>query len=218
LRAVVALGLPIGLQLGLEFSAFGGTGVLMGWLGTAAMAGHQIALNLASLTFMVPLGIGQAAGVLVGRAVGREDPVGARRAAGAGLLAGAMFMATTALLFLTAPSFLARQYSSDGEVLAVAVALLPLAGLFQIFDGLQVVASHVLRGVADTRAPMIVNVLGFWLIGLPIALWLGFRTDAGPVGLWWGLVAGLAAVAVFLLARIRRRFGGELRRLVLAGH
>jgi MATE family multidrug resistance protein len=218
MRGVLALGIPIGLQIGLEFSAFGGTGVLMGWLGTAAMAGHQIALNLASLTFMVPLGIAQATGVLVGRAVGREDPSAARRAAGAGLMAGALFMAGTALLFLTVPDLFARQYSSDPEVLAVAVALIPLAGLFQIFDGLQVVSSHVLRGVADTRAPMLVNILGFWVVGLPISLWLGFRTDAGPVGLWWGLVVGLAAVAAFLLARIRRRFGGELKRLVLAGH
>ena len=218
LRQILALGLPIGMQMGLEAGAFAAIGLLMGWLGTTAMAGHQIALNLASLTFMVPLGVSQATAVLVGRAIGREDPAGARRAAGAGLLAGALFMAGTALLFLAAPAPLARRSSSDPGVLAVAVALLPLAGLFQVFDGLQVVATGVLRGVADTRAPMIVNVLGFWLCGMPVSLWLGFRMKGGPVGLWWGLVAGLAAVACFLLLRIRRRFGGELRRLVLAGH
>lgn len=218
LRAILALGVPIGLQMGIEGGAFAAIGLLMGWLGTAAMAGHQIALNLASLTFMVPLGIAQATGVLVGRAVGREDTNAARRAAGAGLAAGSAFMTGTALLFLAAPRPLAERYSSDPEVLAVAVALLPLAGLFQVFDGLQVVATGVLRGVADTRAPMVVNVLGFWLCGMPISLWLGFRMGGGPVGLWWGLVAGLAAVASFLLLRIRRRFGGELRRLVLAGH
>ncbi|MSR36512.1 MAG: MATE family efflux transporter [Gemmatimonadetes bacterium] len=218
LRATLALGLPIGAQFSLEFGAFAAIAVLMGWLSTTAMAGHQVAINLASLTFMVPLGIGQAAGVLVGRAVGRSDEAGARRAAGAGLLAGAAFMTGTALLFLTAPGPLAAQYTNDAEVLAVAVSLLPLAGLFQVFDGLQVVAAGVLRGVGDTRAPMIVNVVGFWICGMPISLWLGFRMGAGPVGLWWGLVAGLAAVAFFLLARIRRRFGGELKRLVLAGH
>ncbi len=218
LRAMLALGLPIGVQFSLEFGAFAAIGVLMGWLGTGAMAGHHVALNLSSLTFMVPLGIAQAAAVLVGRAVGREDPAAARRAAGAGLLAAGLFMSVTALAFLTAPGALARIYSRDAEVLAVAVSLLPLAGVFQVFDGLQVVAIAVLRGVGDTRAPMLVNVLGFWIFGMPISLWLGFYMGAGPVGLWWGLVVGLAAVALFLLARIRRRFGGELRRLVLAGH
>ena len=218
LRALLGVGLPIGMQLALEFGAFAAIGVLMGWLGTVAMAGHQVAINLASLTFMVPLGIAQATAVLVGRAVGREDPPAARRAAGAGLGAGALFMACMAITLLVAPGPLARLYSDDPEVLAVAAALLPLAGLFQVFDGLQVVASAVLRGVADTRVPMVVNVLGFWICGMPISLLLGFRLGAGPVGLWWGLVAGLAAVAVFLLARIRQRFGGELKRLVLAGH
>jgi multidrug resistance protein, MATE family len=103
-------------------------------------------------------------------------------------------------------------------VLALAVSLIPVAGVFQIFDGLQVVSIGVLRGIGDTRAPMVANVLGFWMIGMPISLLLAFRLGRGPVGLWWGLVVGLAAVAFFLLARIRRRFGGELKRLVLAGH
>ena len=97
-------------------------------------------------------------------------------------------------------------------------ALIPIAGIFQVFDGLQVVAAGVLRGVGDTRAPMVVNLLGFWLIGMPVSLYLGFRTGAGPVGLWWGLVAGLAAVAVFLLVRVRVRLGRELRRVVIDEH
>jgi MATE family multidrug resistance protein len=201
-----------------EFGAFAAIGLLMGWLGTVALAGHQIALNLASLTFMVPLGVAQATAVLVGRAVGRGDPSAARRSAGAGLSAGATFMSATAVVFLTTPGLLARLYTDEPEVLAVAAALIPLAGVFQIFDGLQVVGSAVLRGVGDTRAPMVVNVLGFWLVGMPISILLGFTLGGGPVGLWWGLVGGLAAVAVFLLARVRQRFGRELRRLVLAGH
>ena len=218
LRATLVLGLPIGAQVGIEFGAFAAIGVLMGWLGTPAMAGHQVAINMASLTFMVPLGIAQSTAILVGRAVGRDDAPGARRAAGAGLIAGALFMTTTALVFLTAPGVLASLYTGDPTVLAVAAALLPLAGVFQVFDGIQVVATAALRGVGDTRAPMLVNILGFWLCGMPISLWLGFRMGTGPVGLWWGLVVGLAAVALFLLARVRRHFGGELRRLVLAGH
>jgi MATE family multidrug resistance protein len=212
---MLRLGAPIGVQFGLEFGAFGAIGVLMGWLGTLAMAGHQVALNLASLTFMVPLGISQATAVLVGQGVGREDPPGARRAAGAGIILGGAFMAGTAALFLLFPELLSRIYTVDPEVVAVAVLLIPLAGVFQIFDGLQVVASGVLRGVGDTRSPMIVNLLGFWCIGMPISLWLGFRAGVGPVGLWWGLVAGLGSVAVFLLVRVRFRMGRDLRRIVI---
>lgn len=215
LERMLRLGAPIGVQLSLEFGAFGVIGILMGWLGTLAMAGHQVAINLASLTFMVPLGVAQATTILVGRGVGREDPPGARRAAGAGLLVGAAFMGGTALLFLLSPGPLARIYTGEGEVLAVAVALIPVAGLFQVFDGLQVVATAVLRGVGDTRIPMLLHVLGFWLVGFPVSLIVGFGLGAGPVGLWWGLVAGLGAVALLLLVRVRHRFGRELRRLVL---
>lgn len=214
---MLALGGPIGAQLFLEFAAFAVIGLLMGWMGTVAMAGHQVAINLASLTFMVPLGVAQATTILVGRAVGREDPGGARRAAGAGLLTGAAFMTGTALLFLLAPEPLARVYSRDAPVLAVAAALIPVAGVFQVFDGLQVVATAVLRGVGDTRIPMILHVAGFWMVGLPISLWLAFGLGAGPVGLWWGLVAGLAAVAVLLLLRVRVRFSRELRKLDIEG-
>jgi MATE family multidrug resistance protein len=179
------------------------------------MAGHQVALNLSSLTFMVPLGISQATAVLVGQGVGREDPAGARRAAGAGLLLGVGFMILTAVLFLTFPEGLARIYSGEAQVIALAALLIPLAGVFQIFDGLQVVSSGVLRGVGDTRSPMVLNLLGFWCLGMPVSLWLGFRTPAGAVGLWWGLVVGLAAVGFLLLFRIRARMGTELKRIVI---
>jgi len=215
LARMVRLGAPIGVQFFLEFGAFGAIGVLMGWLGTVAMAGHQVAINLASLTFMVPLGISQASAVLVGQGVGRGDPDGARRVAGAGILLGLSFMVVTAGLFLFLPEVFARIYTDDAEVVALAVLLIPLAGVFQVFDGLQVVSSGVLRGVGDTRSPMIVNLLGFWCLGMPVSLWMGFRTSAGPKGLWWGLVVGLAAVAVFLLYRIRTHMGGDLQRIVI---
>jgi MATE family multidrug resistance protein len=210
---MVRLGSPIGIQFGLEYGAFGATGLLMGWLGTIAMAGHQVALNLASLTFMVPLGISQATAVLVGQGVGREDPPGARRAAGAGLLLGLVFMTVTAMIFLLSPGLLARIYTGEAAVLALALALIPLAGVFQVFDGLQVVASGVLRGIGDTRTPMLLNLLGFWCIGMPMGLWLGFGTPMGPRGLWWGLVLGLAAVSLLLLVRVRVRMGQELQRI-----
>jgi MATE family multidrug resistance protein len=210
---MLRLGSPIGIQFGLEYGAFGLTGLLMGWLGTVAMAGHQVALNLASLTFMVPLGISQATAVLVGQGVGREAPGSARRAAGAGLLLGTAFMATTALVFLFFPGVLARFYSGDPEVLVLATILIPLAGVFQVFDGLQVVASGVLRGVGDTRTPMLLNLLGFWCIGMPVGLWLGFGRGMGPRGLWWGLVLGLASVAILLLFRVRARMARALPRV-----
>lgn len=215
LGRMVRVGAPIGVQLGLEFGAFAVIGLLMGWLGTIAMAGHQVAINLASLTFMVPLGIGQATAILVGRAVGRSDTPGARRAAGAGLLAGGTFMTATALLFLAVPGALARIYTAETAVLSLAALLIPIAGVFQIFDGIQVVASSVLRGIGDTRAPMVIGILGFWLVGVPVSLGLGFGLDVGAVGLWWGFVAGLAAVALLLLLRVRDRFGRDLRRLVI---
>ena len=124
-------------------------------------------------------------------------------------------MMGTAVLFLLFPEFLVRIYTDDPEVVALAALLIPLAGVFQVFDGLQVVSSGVLRGVGDTRSPMLVNLMGFWCFGMPVSLYLGFRTSAGPVGLWWGLVLGLAAVAVSLLFRIRAHMGTELRRIVI---
>ncbi len=212
---MVRLGAPIGFHFQLEYGAFAAVGLLMGLLGTVQMAGHQIALNLASLTFMVPMGVSAAAAVLVGQAVGRGDPSGARRAAGAAVLFGSAFMCLSALVFLLIPARLAGVYTNQVEVLLIAATLIPIAGFFQVFDGVQAVATGVLRGVGDTRAPMLVNLVGFWLIGMPISIYLGFRTPAGPRGLWWGLVVGLAAVATFLLLRVRTRFGRELRRVVM---
>lgn len=212
---LIRLGAPTGIQLQLEFGAFAAAGLIMGLVGTVAVAGHQIALNLASLTFMVPLGVAQAAAILVGRAVGQADPPAARRSAGAGLLVGGAFMTFTAALFLLAPGPLARIYSSDLPVVALAMALLPIAGIFQVFDGLQVVASSVLRGIGDTRAPMLVNLLGFWALGLPVGLVLAFPGGMEARGVWWGLALGLGVVGVMLLNRVRHRFGRELRRVLI---
>lgn len=215
LMRLLRIGAPVGGQQVLEFGVFGAAGLLMGWMGTVAMASHQVALNLAALTFMIPVGVAQAASVLVGQAVGRGDPPGARRAAGAGLAAGAGVMCVTAVLFLTLPGPLARLYSADAAVVATAALLLPIAGIFQVFDGLQVVSAGVLRGVGDTRIPMIMNLIGFWVVGLPVSALLAFKADLGPQGIWWGLALGIGAVAVLLLARVRARFGRELRRLLI---
>jgi len=153
--------------------------------------------------------------VLVGQAVGAGDPERARRSAGAGLVITGTVMAFTGAVFMTIPEFLARLYTPDLEVWGLAATLIPVAGIFQIFDGLQAVGSGVLRGVGDTLAPMLVNLVGFWLIGLPISLYLAFPGGLGPLGLWWGMAAGLAAVALFLLIRVRIRFGRDLTRIAL---
>jgi MATE family multidrug resistance protein len=211
----VRLGTPIGFQVQLELVAFAVIALLMGGLGTVQMAAHQVAINLASLTFMVPLGVSSAAAVLVGRAVGAADSSGARRAAAAGLLIGAGFMSLMAALFIGAPRFLATAYTSVDEVVVLAVLLIPIAGFFQIFDGLQVVSAGVLRGAGDTRAPLLVNIVGFWCIGLPTSLVLAFGLGYGPTGLWWGLVVGLGAVAVILLARVAWKFRGDIARVVV---
>jgi MATE family multidrug resistance protein len=210
---MLQIGTPIGMALFLEYATFGAIALLMGVLGTMEVAGHQIAINLASLTFMVPAGIGAAATVLVGNAIGRGDAAAARRAAKASLVAGVGVMTLSAIVFLSVPQFLASLYTNDATVIAIAVALIPIAGVFQIFDGIQVVGSGVLRGAGDTHAPMIIGLLGFWLIGMPVSIYLGLFTVLRAQGLWWGFVAGLAAVAGFLLLRIRHRFARDLIRL-----
>lgn len=214
-RRMLWIGVPIGLQLQLEFGAFAAIGIFMGWIGTVALAGHQVALNLVAFTFMIPVGISAAAAVRVGQEVGRDRADGARRAAGAALVLGLAFMCGTATLFLTLPEPLGRLFSTDPAVVATVAVLLPIAGVFQVFDGLQAVAGGVLRGLGDTRVPMVANVLGFWLLGVPAALILAFPAKLGPQGLWWGLAVGLAGVALLLLRRVFHRMGGEFRRLVL---
>lgn len=209
----IRLGTPIGFQVQLEIIAFAVIALLMGGLGTVQMAAHQVAINLASLTFMVPLGVGSASAIRVGHAIGRGDASGARRAASSGLLLGVAFMTLTAIAFLGLPTLLASAYTSVDEVIFLSAQLIPIAGFFQIFDGLQVVSSGVLRGAGDTRAPLVINIVGFWLVGLPVSLLLGFHFGFGPRGLWWGLVAGLGAVATILVSRVMWELRGEVARL-----
>lgn len=198
---MLLLGLPIGVMTMLEYTAFGAVGLMMGRMGTVPVAAHQVAINLASLTFMVPLGVGQAAAVLVGNAIGAIDISRARRAARAALVYGVGFMAFTAVIFLAVPRALAAIYTRDTATIALAAMLIPVAGVFQLFDGLQAVAAGILRGAGDTRVPMLINLAGFWVGGIPLSLALGFTLGLGPVGLWWGLAGGLALVSLVLLAR-----------------
>jgi MATE family multidrug resistance protein len=217
---MLRLGSPIGAQMVLEIGAFSTVALLMGWLGVVQVAAHQVAINVASLTFMVPLGVSSAAAVIVGHAVGIGDPAAVRRAMAAALLVGAGFMSATAVILIGAPQWLAGIYTHDPAVVALAATLLPIAGVFQVFDGLQVVSIGLLRGLGDTQVPMIVNVVGFWCLGIPVSLWLGFRLDYGAQGLWWGLVLGLTIVALILLLRLRRHASRDLSRVVIddTGH
>jgi len=149
--------------------------------------------------------VSTAAAVRVGHAVGAADPVAARRAAGAALVLGAGFMAVCGAIFLGFPGTLVGTYTGDAPVVGLAVQLVPIAGVFQVFDGIQAVCAGVLRGLGDTRVPFFINLAGFWVAGMPVSIALGFRTSLGAAGLWWGFVAGLLVVAVLLLFRTRER-------------
>lgn len=205
LRRLVALGLPAAGQVTLEFGVFAVVTALAGRLETAALAAHQIVLNVASATFMVPLGIGAAGAVRVGHAVGRRDPPGAGRAGWAALVLGAGFMGAAALCFVLAPHPILRLFTADPTVTRAGVTLLLVAAFFQLSDGLQTVATGALRGLGDTRTPMLCNLAGHWLVGLPVGYWLCFGTDWGVAGLWVGLSIGLTLVAAALVAAWGRR-------------
>ena len=200
LTELLRLGLPAALQTVLEVGVFATATVLAGRLSAAQLAAHQVALSAAALTFMVPLGISSAAAVRVGQAMGRVDAAAAVRAGWTALLLTAMFMTVAALTFVTVPHAIIRAFTDEPAVLQTGVALLGVAAVFQLFDGLQVVATGVLRGSGDTRTAMLANLAGHWLIGLPVGYALCFWSGEGVIGLWIGLGAGLVIVAVALIA------------------
>jgi MATE family multidrug resistance protein len=201
LSGLLKLGCPIGVCLFMECSMFATVSLLMGRLGTNMVAGHQIALNVASVTFMVPLGISIAITVRVGQAMGRRQVRDARRSGlvGAGLAVG--FMSLTALTMAIWPHRIARIYTQDASVHAVAAQLLVMAAIFQIFDGLQVAGAAALRGLKDTTLPMCITLIAYWGLGLPLGYGLGIVLNGGPQALWIGLTAGLMTAAVLLLTR-----------------
>lgn len=205
IRRLALLGLPAAGQVSLEFGVFAVVTALAGRLAPATLAAHQIVLNVASVTFMVPQGVGAAGAVRVGYSAGRRDPSGVRRAGWAALALGAAFMSGAALLFVLAPLTILRPFTDDPAVTRAGVALLFVAAFFQLFDGLQAVATGVLRGVGDTRTPMVCNLAGHWLVGLPVGYWLCFVAGWGIVGLWVGLSIGLTFVGAALVTAWWRR-------------
>ena len=208
-RRLWALGLPIGLAMGFEGGVFSAAAYLMGLISADAVAAHAIALQIASLSFMVPWGMSQAATVRVGLALGRRDRAGIARAGWSAWAMGTGFMALMALVIWLFPRELITLFLDDdaanANVVALGVAFLGVAAIFQIVDGAQVVGAGILRGLHDTRVPMIFTFVGYWLIGIGVGAWLAFRGGWGGVGIWTGLALGLAIVAVLMLARWIRR-------------
>lgn len=205
LGRMLLLGLPIGLSFGLEIGAFACVLVFMGRLGALELAAHQVVMSLASASFMLPVAISMAASVRVGHAIGAGNAPGVRRACEAALVLGALTMGVSGIVFVTMPGPVARIFTDLPDVLAIAVVLIPIAGVFQVFDGLQGVALGCLRGMADTRVPLLVHLLGFWGVAIPMSAYLGLGRGLGAVGLWWGLAVGLACVACVQVWRVWTR-------------
>jgi MATE family multidrug resistance protein len=204
LKRLVKLGAPAAGQILLEVGAWNLVTLSAGWLTPVALATHQIVLNYASLTFMVPLGVASAAAVSVGHAVGAGDTGRARRAGWLALGLGVAFMLLAAVVFVAAPGPLIALYTRDPQVMAVGRSLLGLAAIFQIFDGIQGVSTGALRGLGETRVPMLANLIGYWFLGLPLGLTLCFVFHWGIYGLWIGLLAALIVIATTLLMRWNR--------------
>jgi MATE family multidrug resistance protein len=205
IRRLVQLGLPAALQITLEVGVFAAATTLAGRLGAVPLAAHQVALHTASMTFMVPFGLSSAAAVRVGQAVGRGDADGVARAGWTAIAIGAAFMSLAALCFVIFPREIIRLYTPDESVIATGVLLLTIAAFFQLFDGMQGVATGALRGVADTRTPMLAHLVADWGIGLPLSYYLCFALDWGAAGLWVGLSAAMTLVGITLLFVWKRR-------------
>ena len=198
LGRLTALGFPAAAQITLEVGVFAAATALAGRIDPVSLAAHQIALNVAGFVYMVPLGVASAGAVLVGQAVGARDPARAARAGWTALGAIACFMALVAVVFLTVPQLLLATFTRDARVVGLGTSLLAVAALFQLFDGLQVVATGILRGVGDTRVPMAMNLAAHWLLGLPVGYALALSAGWGVVGLWIGLSVGLISVGIAL--------------------
>jgi MATE family multidrug resistance protein len=203
--ALLKLGTPAATQIFLEIGAFSAATALIARLGPVPLSGHEIALNCAALSFMVPLGISSAAAVRVGQQLGRKDAAGARRAGWSAIVLGAGFMTCSGLVFVSIPMWISRLFSPDPVVIRTGARLLLVAAAFQLFDGLQTVATGALRGSGDTKTPMLANFVAYWLIGLPVGYFLCFKLGWGAVGIWIGLCGGLMIIGSALLFTWQRR-------------
>jgi MATE family, multidrug efflux pump len=203
--ALLQLGMPAAGQVLMEIGAFSAATALCARLGPVPLSGHEIALNCAAFTFMVPLGVSSAAAVRVGQNLGRKDRLAARRAGWSALVLGAAFMGCAGVVFVSASRLIARLFSPDPRVIQIGASLLLVAAAFQLFDGLQTVATGALRGTGDTRTPMLANLVAYWFIGLPLGALLCFHFGWGVLGIWIGLCLGLMIIGSALLVAWHRR-------------
>lgn len=198
---LIKLGIPTAFILLFEVGAFAAAAILMGWIGPIEQAAHQVTLSLVSLSFMVPLGVSFAASIRVGTELGRGDYESARRAGVASTLVGGGFMLLMAIIFGIGQDFWPTLFSKDPAVIELAGVLLVIGAIFQVSDGVQVVAAGLLRAVKDVRWPFVITLVAYWIFALPFGYWLAIPRKMGPTGLWIGLAAGLTVAAVFLTAR-----------------
>jgi MATE family multidrug resistance protein len=210
IKKILRLGLPSGFQYFFEVGAFSFAVIMVGWLGTKPLAAHQIAINLASISYMAVLGISAAGAIRVGNAVGERNINEIRRSGFTALGLGAAVMFTSGLTFIILREFLPSLYIHDKTVISIASSLLIIAALFQISDGIQAVGLGILRGLTDVKIPTLITFTAYWIIGLPIAYLLGFTLDLGVQGVWIGLLTGLTASAFMLTFRFHRRSKFEI--------
>ena len=219
-KRLLDLGLPASMHVGLEMAVFAAATALIATLDARSLAAHQIALNAASFTFMVPLGISSAAAVRVGQELGRGRMDLAGRAGWTAIALGAGFMACSAVAFVTIPGWIARAYTPDPAVIAAAVTLLAIAAVFQLFDGVQIICAGALRGAGETKIPMLANLIYYWFAGLPLGWLLGFRWGLGAPGIWAGLCLALMLIGSTLLFVWRRQTKefARLHKAAIAAH
>jgi MATE family multidrug resistance protein len=206
IRELVRIGVPAAGQMGMEISVFSVVAVLVARISAVSLAGHQIALTTVSTTYMMPLGISAAAAVRVGHRLGAGDKIGAARAGWMAMAMGAAVMSAAAVVLIIAPEWIARLFTPQPEAIRSAAKLLRIAAVFQLFDGLQVVATGALRGSGETRWPLLCHFLAYWLIGMPLGVWLCFSRDWGAAGLWSGLSLGLILIGIALTLVWQKRF------------
>lgn len=206
---VVRLGLPLGLTHALEVGAFSVASVLVGSLGVVPLAGHQVAIKMASTSYMVAVAVGVATSVRVGQKTGAGDPLGAAHSGWTGLGLGAAWMAVAGVLFLGFRTEIVATFTPEPAVIAAGAGLLVVAAAFQVFDGIQAVASGALRGLGDTRFPMLANLGAYWLVALPLGAVLAFELGHGAEGVWWALAVGLLLAAGVLVARFHAMQGAK---------
>jgi MATE family multidrug resistance protein len=218
LRRYLRLGIPVGIQLALEANAFTIGMIMIGWIGVAELAAHQVVMNMASFTFMLPLGISIGASVRVGNLIGAQRADLLRPACWTGFAMGGGVMAIAAVCFIVFRDVLPLLYLEEASVVALAASLLPIAGAFQIADGVQVVGGGLMRGMGRPKAGAIANLIGFYGIGLPLGWFLAFPMSLGIIGVWVGLAAGLGGVAIIVFAWVMRTAARPLSELTVDPH